>query len=136
VSLQHNAIALLEHAAQSLDGLAGAGIHPEECSYASVKLALAARTLQVEPLRAADVAEAFRQMKDARPRIQIVWDAKIPKPQQGFVTLACSAFNAVVELLKGLESFPEQVSLDHPQAATLQGRLRRLLPAGWWGNHD
>ncbi len=135
MSLQHAAIQLLDHASHTLDGLAGSGVHPKDCSYASVKLARAARRLQVEPLHTEDVAAAFREMKAARPSIQVVWDAKVAKPQAGFVTLVCSAYNAAVELLKGLESFPEQVSLDHPQAGTLQARLRRLLPAGWWGSH-
>lgn len=135
MSLKHAAINLLDHASQTLDGLAGAGVHAKDCSYASVKLARAARRLQVEPLHTEDVAAAFSEMKAARPSIQVVWDAKLPKPQAGFVTLVCSAYNAAVELLKGLESFPSEVSLDHPQAGTLQARLRRLLPAGWWGSH-
>lgn len=134
MSLQHAAIDLLDHASRTLDGLAGSGIHPEECSRASVKLARAARKLQVEPLHTEDVAGAFAEMKAARPSIQAVWDAKLPKPQRGFVTLTCSAYNAVVELLKGLEDFPAQVALEHPQAGTLQARLRRLLPSGWWGS--
>jgi hypothetical protein len=135
MSLQHAAIDLLDHAAQALTGLADGSILPGDCRYAGAKLAAAATRLRVEPCRPEDIQACFNIMCQARPHLQSLRDATLPDLYRGWIEAACYAYNAVIDLLEGLQAFHKHVSLDQTGVLTLGDRLRRLLPTGWWGSH-
>ncbi len=134
MSLQHAAIELLDYAAKTLGGLAEGDIRPEDCRFASAKLGQAAKRLRVEPCRPEDVQETFNLMNQARPQLQALRDMRLPEHFDGWVTVACEAFNATLDLLDGLKAY-QKVRLDQPEARSLKLGLRKLLPAGWWGSH-
>lgn len=135
MSLQHIAIALLDYASGVLQGLADDKCHPEECHYASAKFNQAASRLKVEPLHLDDIKAAAALVAQAKPSIRVLFDAKHPKHQLGWVAVSVESFNAVTDLLDGLETFQKHLSLNEPGIQTMGTRLRRLLPAGWWGSH-
>ncbi|WP_257311171.1 hypothetical protein [Geothrix fuzhouensis] len=135
MSLQHAAIELLDYASQSLVGLADSHIQDADCRFAGAKLSEAATRLRVEPLHREDTRATFQLMQEAAPSLRKLLAADLPSHFKGWAIVACEAYNAVLDLLDGLEGFQKHVQTNDPKAAGLGPRLRRLLPSGWWGSH-
>lgn len=134
MSLQHTAIQLLDHASEALNGIADGGIQPDDCRFASVKLSQAALRLSMEPLKREDLDACWESMQQALPIMQRLNDGECPGFYKGWVNATNHTFNATCDLLEGLASFYTHVYIEQPEELRLPGRLRRLLPAAWWGS--
>jgi hypothetical protein len=138
MSLQHNAIELLDYTANTLNGLAEDSSQPANCRYAAARLGEAATRLRVEPCRPEDIRASFDIMVQAKSSLCLLKQGEHPTVVRGWVDSACYTYNAIIDLMEALEAFHKHITLD--QAAStrpMSSRLMGLLPAGWGGDrHD
>lgn len=135
MSLQHNAIDLLDHVSQALKALAEDEVHPVHCRFAASLLGAAADRLRVEPCRVQDIRAAFDTMAKAKTAMEHLKAGDHAPVVRGWVDSACYTYNAIIDLLAAMEAFHKRVTLDQAVSARPMGsRLRRLLPQGWGGD--
>ena len=135
MSLQHAAVELLDYASSVLMGLADHGqLNGSDLRFVSAKMAEASKRLKVEPLTLDDIRASRDTLGIGRASMRRLYDQKLSGPDRGWLMAAVESWNAVIDLYDGMEAFHQVVKLDVPELRSMGHRLRKLLPAGWWGS--
>ena len=93
----------------------------------------AATRLKVEPLTVDDIKASRNTLVTGLDALRRLHNQKPSGPDRGWLKVVVEIWNATIDLYDGLEAFHQAVTLKAPELRSMGHRLRKLLPAGWWG---